>query len=267
MTRPSPARILVAAVILAACSDSAGPPSPAEVELTNDIALSSGAAVSRDVVGLRMAGLLGRAGWMAGPHVPFDRPQCPYVAETGWHECSILLAGGPAITWSYAFFTKDGRPQEFFDSLSTASISSRSTFEGTVATDRVTSVLRHARAATVTGLEGRETSRVWNATGTRNDEWASLGDSPQRSHTLVSNDTVANVVQLLPQTEHLWPASGTIVHNLVITNLGDDARRAPRSGSRRVLVTFNGTQYVPLLVGDRTFTLDLATGQVAPRER
>lgn len=264
MSRRFPARILIAAVILAGCSDSSGPASQSEVELTNDIALSSGLAVSRDVAGLRMAGVFGHAGWMAGPPMVFDRPGCPYSAETGWHECSISLTGGPTVTWSYAFFAADRTPQQFFDSLLTASISSRSTFDGTMATDRVTSVMRHARAATVTGLEGRETRRVWNATGTRNDEWASQGDGPQRSHTIVSSDTVANVVQLLPEAEHPWPASGSIVHNLAVTN-SQEGRRAPRSGNRRVLVTFNGTQFVPLLVGDRTFTLDLATGQVAGR--
>jgi hypothetical protein len=34
-----------------------------------------------------------------------------------------------------------------------------------------------------------------------------------------------------------------------------------RSGTRTVTVTFNGTQYVPMTVNDRAFTLDLATGR------
>ena len=264
MPRSLPARILFAALALTACSDAAAPPSEPDVLLTNDVALSSGVAVSRDVGGLvgMGFGMLGMPGRLGGPPGAFDRGDCPYSEETGWYECTITLPGGAVMSWSYSFLAADGAPQRSFDDATTGSVRSRSTFARTLTTDRGTLTMRHERAATVSGLLGAETEHVWNATGTRNDRMESLGDGPARSHSIASSDTATNVVWRLPVTEHRWPASGTIVHNVAVTDVRQGDRVDTRSHARRVVVTFNGTQFVPMVVGDREFTLDLATGRV-----
>lgn len=252
-----------------ACRDSSAPEADAEALLTDDIALSSGAAVSSDVVALfgGPATLLGAPMRSGGPPFAFDRPDCPFVAATGWHECAGTSPRGMAIAHAYAFFTAEGTAQETFDATTTESIASRMSIEGTLTTPRFTAVIDHERETTVSGLSGAETRHIFNGTGTRHESNRSLGTDRRRESTLVSSDTVTNVVRLLPAATNPWPASGSIVHNIAVTQTMEDGRQMSRSFSRRVVVTFNGTQFVPMQVGDRELTLDLATGRVAGRRR
>lgn len=252
-----------------ACRDSSAPDPDADALLTDDIAWSSGAAVSGDVVALGggSATIFGAPTRLGGPPLAFDRRDCPYVAATGWHECQVTNPRGMTVSHAYAFFTADGAAQETFDATTTESIASRMGIEGTLTTTRFTAVIDQERETTVSGLAGTETRHVFNGTGTRNETSRSLGTDQQRQQTLVSSDTITDVVRLLPASANPWPASGSIVHNIAVTQTVEGGRQASRSASRRVVVTFNGTQFVPMQVGDRQFTLDLATGRVAGRER
>jgi hypothetical protein len=83
-----------------------------------------------------------------------------------------------------------------------------------------------------------------------------------RSYTSSSATTITAVVLPVPRAEDAWPLSGTITNALSIAR---DGARGSRASSRTATVTFNGTQFVPLQIGDRTFTLDLATGRPARR--
>jgi hypothetical protein len=255
---------LATALSITACQDSAAPEANQDAILTEDIALSSGAAITGDVAEL----VGGQATLMApplragGPPRAFDRPDCPYVPESGWHECSGTSPRGMTVSHAYAFFTAAGETQETFDPVTTESIGSRITVDGVLTTERFTATIDHERETTVSGLSGAETRHVFNGTGTRNESSQSLGTVRARASTLVSNDTVSNVVRMLPASANPWPASGSITHNIAITNTVEDGRSISRSAARRVVVTFNGTQFVPLQVGDRVFTLDLATGRV-----
>ena len=265
--KPRHALALAAVLATAACSDSAGPDADRDALLSEDVAFSSGASISGDVaeqVG-GSAAIIGGPVRTGGAPRAFDRADCPYVAATGWHECTGTNPRGLSVSHAYAFFTAAGAPQETFDALSTGSIKSRLSIEGTLTTDRFTATIDNERETTVSGLAGTETQHVWNGTGTRNESNQSLGTDRQRASTLASNDTTLNVVRLLPASANPWPASGSIIHNITVTQTLVDGREASRTSSRRVVVTFNGTQFVPMLVGDRQFTLDLATGRVAGR--
>ena len=258
---------LHALFLMAACSDTAAPAPDADDVLTEDIAFSSAAAVTGDVVGGvdGDAATLGQPGRLGGPPRAFDRANCPYVPETGWHECTMQSPGGMSITHAYAFLTDDGTPQERFDPVTTESIRSRMSRSGTMITPRLELTIDHERSTTVSGLAGAETRHILNGTGTRDDLRRSREDGVRRSGTLTSRDTITDVVRLLPAAEHPWPASGTIVHNIAATQTVEGDRTVTRSRSRRVVVTFNGTSLVPMTVGDRQFTLDLATGRVVRR--
>lgn len=255
------------ALVITACQDSAGPEEGSEAVLTEDIAFSSGAAVTGDVAELvgGSATLIGPPLRAGGPPRAFDRPDCPYVAETGWHECAGASPRGLTFSHAYRFLTAAGAPQQTYDALTTESISSRISLEGVLTTDRFSATIDHGRETTVSGLAGTETRHVFNGTGTRNESTQSVGTERRRASTLASNDTVSNVVRLLPASANRWPASGSITHNIAVTQTMEDGRTISRSTSRRVVVTFNGTQFVPMRVGDREFTLDLATGRVAGR--
>ena len=75
---------------------------------------------------------------------------------------------------------------------------------------------------------------------------------------MTSATTVSDVVLPFPYAPGAWPLSGTIVRQVSFSR---DGRGRGRSGSRTVTVTFNGTQFVPMTVNERSFTLDLATGR------
>lgn len=265
MKRLAPLSALAALVIMAGCRDTAAPAPDSEAMLAEDIALSSAASVSGDIVGMPggEVALIGLPGRIGGPPGAFDRPGCEYSAETGWHECAPAWPGQMGVRYAFAFFTADGTPQEAYDALTTASVSSRMSREGTWTMPRMVTTIQHQRETTLSGLEGTETRHVWNGTGSRDESSESAGDAPRRAHTLVSRDTITNVVRLLPAAQHRWPASGTIVHNVAMTQTVEDGRTVTRSHSRRVVVTFNGTSRVPMQVGERTFILDLETGRVA----
>src|SRR5687768_7031180 len=131
---------LAAALATAACSDSAGPEADRDILLSEDVAFSSGAAISGDVA--EQVG--GSATLIAGPVRPggapraFDRPDCPYSATTGWHECAATTPRGLSVSHAYAFFTAAGESQENFDATTTESIESRMSIEGTLTTERFT---------------------------------------------------------------------------------------------------------------------------------
>ena len=256
---------LATALTITACRDSAAPEPNQQAILTEDIAFSSGAAVTGEVAELvgGPSTLIAPPLRLGGPPRAFDRPDCPWVPATGWHECNGTSPRGLTVSHAYAFFTAAGTAQETFDAVTTESIGSRISVSGVLTTDRFSATIDHDRETTVSGLAGTETRHVFNGTGTRNESTQSIGTDRQRASTLVSNDTVSNVVRLLPASANPWPASGSITHNIAITQTVEDGRSVSRTASRRVVVTFNGTQFVPMTVGDRTFTLDLATGRVA----
>ena len=74
---------------------------------------------------------------------------------------------------------------------------------------------------------------------------------------------IANVVTAAVRLPDAWPLSGTIRRNHSVTRT--DAVNGTKTSTRTSVVTFNGTQFVTLTVNGKEFTLDLATGDVAPK--
>lgn len=160
--------------------------------------------------------------------------------------------------------------------------------------DGETRQIRNERDLTVTGLLGLETSATWNGTGTsyvkRTEPMGRGPDSggpggrgrPRPGHpgrggppdslrgdslrgppfgeggTLeaTSTSTVDNVVVPVPLVPGTWPLSGSISESTVatITLPNGDVRNLDRTA----IVTFNGTQFVPLVINGDTTIIDLA---------
>jgi hypothetical protein len=74
---------------------------------------------------------------------------------------------------------------------------------------------------------------------------------------------VANVVTAAVRLPDTWPMSGTITRNHSVVR--SDVVNGTKTSTRTSVVTFNGTQFVPLTVNGTAFTLDLATGTVTPK--
>ena len=110
---------------------------------------------------------------------------------------------------------------------------------------------------TVSGLEGQETSRTWNGTGSgeasRSQHTDEHGD---RSYDMSSTSVIEDVVRALPREENPWPLSGTITRTIsvVIVNGPDgDVTREITA-----VLTFNGMQFVIMTVNGEDFEVDLA---------
>jgi len=75
---------------------------------------------------------------------------------------------------------------------------------------------------------------------------------------------VKDVVYKLPRTDFPFPQSGTITNDVTVsatTPNGSDATR--HTGTRHVVVTFNGTRTASVVVGTTACSLDLVTRKVS----
>jgi hypothetical protein len=234
--------VLGLALAAAACAKD-GTGLDAEATLNSDVALFAADAAGQDVEIMRGPG--GRFG-------------LGLPADPGSFECGTVERGGMTVTRTCAFYDADGAEQASYDALTTESVVLHVEMNGSVDRgDWGSSSVSRVRDFTVTGLAGAETSVTWNGTGSgtmSRIHQTRDGDDVQMEMT--SSQTVTDVVIPVPRTLDGWPLGGTIALSVTVTITG-----GPRDGTthqRDVTITFDGTQYATVTVGDETFTVDLA---------
>jgi hypothetical protein len=155
------------------------------------------------------------------------------------------------------FFDGEGNLQSAFDPITTASIHTVLVVSGDVTRDGLEWSMDRTRDMWVTGLEGRETERTWNGTGTDDRTRARVtaaGES--RSYDMSGTLQVEDVIRGVPRAEFPWPLSGTITRDLTI-----DVTNGPNGDetiTRLVVLTFDGTRYPTLTVNGVEYEVDLA---------
>jgi len=138
--------------------------------------------------------------------------------------------------------------------------------ERTRTSDRGTMTMEvyRERSMLVSGLEGSESQRQWDGFGKSLKERSVVSDDRgDRSYEMSSEATITEVLIPVPRTEDSWPISGTIerdVHAEFVK--GDETRIRDRT----VLITFNETQFVPIVVNGVTYTFDLATRKIVEED-
>ena len=256
------AALLAAAAV--ACRDASGPSSsPADV-LTADVALVAGDAAYEDVNVIYTqigafgvpTGEISRTGGWQGP--------CPYDAATGRFTCPTLTRENMTMTRSYAFGDANGAPQAAYDGTTTASANFRSTMTGSVTRDRWAATISRTRDMTQSGLAGAETQHVINGVGTSTETRSRHTEGGDRTYTMSTTATFANVVVPFPRARGAWPLSGTVTRQVTVTR---DGATDAGTVSRTATLTFNGTRMATMTVGDRTFTVDLASGRTERHPR
>ena len=133
--------VALSVIALAACSDTAGPDgtdSQLESLLTLDVAMVSADALIEDLAELQLAFGGGLGGAFAAP---LDR----------------------VLTVTY--YDADGNEQEAYDEVTTASVHIVSEITGEMERENWSGTISRTRDITVTGLEGDETTRTANGTG------------------------------------------------------------------------------------------------------
>jgi len=248
-------------LVLAACSDSTNPGDSGSLRETLDLATVAGDAVTEDVSLLRtQAGAFGGLTSDA-TRTGAWRNDCTFSANTGRFACPDHTRGGITLARSFALLDAQGQPQSAFNAVTTASANFVTTISGAVARENFSATFSRQRNITVSGLAGNESTHIINGTGaTSNTGSRHSDDGPERSYSMTETTSIVNVVVPFPQASGVWPLSGSITRQISLSRNGEQGN--PRARSHTATVTFNGTQFVPIVVGDRTLTLDLATGKV-----
>lgn len=263
MTRLRPClTALAAALVAAACSDRSAPTgADASPQENFDVATFVGDAVAEDISLFRTQegafGVPSADAFFTGEW----RNNCTYSAATGRFTCPVLTHEGRTIARSFQLLDAAGHPQAAYDPVTTASANFVSTITGSVARNDFSASFSRERNVTISGLAGNETQHTVNGSGTSSTaRTRHTADGATRTYSMTASVTITNVVVPFPRTRGAWPLSGTITRQVSFTREASTGQQ--RSGTRIATVTFNGTQFVPLVVGGRTFTLDLATGKV-----
>jgi hypothetical protein len=266
------ATALTITLTVAACGDSATtePTVSASVSAatTLDVATVAGDAATEDVETFKV----NRGAFGIAQLVDFERfgrwDPCPFDAATGRFVCTSRARGPFETTRSYAYANEAGAAQNAYSATTTASANFRWSLAGTITKRRWSGTVSRNRDMTITGLLGANTTITINGTSASErqrtrfarEESESGANAVERTYDMEGSTVIANVVTAAVRLPDTWPTSGTITRTHTVTRT--DSVNGTRTSTRTSVVTFNGTQFVPLTVNGTAFTLDLATGDV-----
>ena len=236
-------------ITLAGCSETSGPAgtdnSLQESLMTLDIASMSGDAFIEDVAELWLDLDVGLGDMFAA-------------------SAEVTRKSSRARTVTKTFYDAEGNEQEDYDKVTTASVHivsessgerNRSNESGTKSWSSKTS---RTRDRTITGLEGDETTRTANGTGTKSKSRSHHSDeNGDRSYDMTGTTVISDVVHAVPKKENPYPLSGTITRD--ITAVIVNGRNGNETRTRHVVVTFDGTHLAHFTVNGESFEVDLST--------
>ena len=163
------------------------------------------------------------------------------------------------------FYDAAGNEQDAYDDSTTATVHIVMEMSRERERRNWTASVMREREMTVTGLEGDETTRTVNGTGssavTRSRHSDSTGRG-LRSYEMTGTWTMEDVVHAVPAETNPYPLSGTITRNMKVTITTEANGTVTRT--KEVIITFNGTQYPEMIVDGEAFEVDLGAG---PGER
>ena len=224
--------VVLGLLVLAACSDTVGPDA-FEDSLILDVAMIAADAV---IDGFGDIGLLFGGGAFPAPSEASTR----------------------TVTHTATFFDADGNEQEARDPLTTASIHLVIESTQEFSRDSWSGTGTRSRDLWVTGLEGDETSRTVNGTGSGSVMRSQHTDADgTRTYDMSSKSVIEDVIHPVPRTDDAWPLSGTITRDLTINVI--NGPHGDVTKSRTVVITFNGTNLATMTVGGETFEVDMST--------
>ncbi len=192
---------LLTTIALTACND-ANSPSEEDLALNDAVALVAADAAIEDVqqmfFGLSAEPALGALYAAAAPPRNFSR--------------------------TVTFYDVGGIVMDAYNAETTASINIVIEMSGEVARDGWTASVSRSRDLTVSGLEGAETSRTWNGTGSGTVSGSRhIDEHGDRSYEMSSSVAIDAVVRGLPREANPWPLSGTITRNITTAQVAGAA--------------------------------------------
>lgn len=266
MRKASFALLFLTSVALAGC-DSAGEPEPSS-GIDFDAAVVAVDGTLEDLRMMHGPGL-GLPG-IVFPPLPSES-DCPSAG--GHFHCGPIQRDGLTFTRTITYFDANGEVLDGYDAATTDGIRYEISVAGEISRDWWSASIDRQRDLTVTGLlddndddAGNDDGIVtWVGTGTGDVERSRHTDGGElRVYHMVSSSTIDDVVVPYPRTETGWPLSGTIERSVTITRTRASAET--ETAQRDVTVTFDGTQFATVSVGDETYTIDLSERRFGPRE-
>jgi hypothetical protein len=189
-------------------------------------------------------------------------PTCTYAS--GRYSCAATTEQGLSVTRSFAFYNGQGQTVQNWDPTVVESVNFQAQIDGNFSRDLVWSAGVHrAQTLTVSGLISHAPQRTWNGTGTGADTISHVGLDGIRSLAGKAADTVTNVVMPGKDAASQLPLSGSIVVAVKYTAALQGATgTVSKDVSRRVMVTFDGTNSPALQIGSLHCLLHLDTHSV-----
>jgi len=239
-----------AALVLAACSSTEN--TAEDAMLTADVAAVAAEAAAQDVEVM---------------HGPGGLVGFGLRADFRLFGCDGGSRHGLTVVRTCVFRDAGGNEQDGYDEQTTASIAVHTEISGEFSRDSHSASISRTTDLVVTGLEGSETTRTWNGTGSGSaSRVRESGDGEVRQYEMTFSGEIDDVVLPVPRTDTGWPLSGTITRTVTITFTG-----GPKDGqtvTRTVTVEFNGTSTVTVIVNGESFEFDLRTrGRPHRRDR
>jgi len=188
----------------------------------------------------------------------YGRFVAPAAAET------TITSGSVVWTLVVHWFDAGSIEQPSYDPATTVRLHADSHGAGTVTGANGAGTLNSGGVLDLSGIDQSTGQLTTNAT--RNDtlSWSATGPSGSVTGLTHSTGTLANVVEAKPIAQN-YPASGNGTWDLDVNRQIEGAGGGSISEhfTAHVVVTFNGTHLVPLVVnGTHHFLLDLDTGLV-----
>jgi len=258
-----------------ACStDVLSPPTLDDAQITADVAATSGDAIASQVAGfgdnVAAAGSFSKVapsynvtiGSGSQPSFTGISPTCTYAS--GRYSCAVTTERGLNVTRSFAFYDAQGQTVQTFDPAVVESANFQATVDGTFTSGLVWNASVHRTAdLTVSGLISHAPQRIWNGTGTGDDQIQHIGLDGVRTLAGTSAVTVTNVVMPGKDATSQVPLSGSIAIDVQYTaSLVGAGGSASKEVSSTVSVTFDGTNTPALQIGSLHCLLHLDTHAV-----
>ncbi len=203
--------------------------------------------------------------WGVFPPLEDGRPNCP--PENEGYRCPPFERDGFTYTREITYLDSDGNPMDAFVEGETESIHYLISVNGELSREGFTASISRTRDMTVNGLpldtdEEDDGVVTWNGTGAGSGERTRLTrDGETAEFATESSFEIDEVVIPHPRCQECWPLSGTITRWVKMTRtIGEDTETKERT----VVITFDGTQFATVTVGEDSFTVDLAERNFGP---
>ena len=165
--------------------------------------------------------------------------------------------GGLERLRTVTYYDAAGTEQAAFDEATTDYIHIVTEISGAFERESWSATVSRLRDMTISGLEGDETARTVNGSGseeiTRSRHSDELGT---RTYEMSGTSSIVDVVHGVPLEGNPYPLSGMITRNMTVSITGGAGGDETRT--RSVVVTFDGTQFATMTVDGETFEIDLA---------